>query len=98
MADVETDLPGLGELDGVAQEVGEDLSDPQRVALEATMQLGRVIDTEHEPLFLGRDLHQVHDILDQLSEIEGCLVELQLTSFDLGEIEDVVEDAKQGFG
>lgn len=91
------DGAALGELDGVADQVGEDLLQPLRVAL----QLDRGIPVDQADQFQlllvgGRSQHG-QGVLDQVAEIEREVFQNQLAGLDLREIEDLVDDPQQAF-
>ena len=48
----EPDFAALGELDGVVDEVGQDLAEPKRVAEQMLRDAGRDVGQELEPLFV----------------------------------------------
>ena len=88
----------VGELHGVADQIDENLPQPGHVADQnlgngVVHQAGQV-----EVLFgrLGRE--QIHGLLDAGVEFEGMMLQLELAGFDLGEVEDVVDDGQQRVG
>ena len=83
------------ELDGVADEIGEDLSQAQRVAQDPFRTVVRDLVGELEPLFLRVAGEHFHRVTDDLVEIEGQRLELELAGLDLREIEDVVDYPEQ---
>src|SRR5208282_1930732 len=91
------DLAAGGELDGVADEIGHHLADSAAVADEVAGNAGRVIEQEVEFLFRRLGGKHFADIFDYQAKIECDGFDLQLAGFDLGEIEDVVDDGEQGF-
>ncbi len=85
---------GQGEFDGVADDVHHHL--PQAPAIGDQRQ-GRAAEIRHQPhaaLFRHRR-HQLHRAVDQLLELDGLQAQLQLAGFDLGEIEDVVDEGEE---
>ena len=99
-----TDLPGLdpdldramvGELDGVADEVEEDLFQALGVAPQAPRQIG-ADDPQREALGPGRDPQQALELGQQRRQVEGTVLDLDPPGLDLGQVEDVVEEAQQG--
>ena len=94
-ADAHDDFALAGELDGVVDQVGQDLPDAHRVAGDRHRQIVWNVTDHFESFALGRLGKQVRDILDQLAEVEVDALDLQLAGFDLGEIEDVIDDVQQ---
>ena len=87
-------LAGLGELDGVADEVEQHLGEAPLVA-PAERQVGRDLDAQREPL-LGRQRLDGRD--DRLHHLrQRVVVERQgeLAGLDLGQVEHVVDQAEQ---
>ena len=88
-------LPLPGELDGVAQEVGQYLphatgiaaQPPQHIAAEQTPQL--------ETLLLGLERQQFHCSFHNRYKVEVNTLDGQFARFDLREIQDVVDDGQE---
>ena len=91
-------LAGLGELDGVADEVGEHLTQPAGVAHQRVGD--RLVHHRHqlEALVLGPLCEQLAHGLDRLPQVELQRLELEPPGLDLREVEDVVDDVQQRFG
>ena len=88
------DLAGLGELEGVADEVQEHLGDPPLVA-PAGRQVGRHGHAQRELLLGGERLHaRRHGLRDLLHGVVGE-GQRELAGLDLGEVEDVVDEAEE---
>ena len=87
---------GLGELYRIADEVQQDLAQTVAVADESRRQGGRDMGRKLEPLGLRARRHQFRNRLDELDHVEGLLDQFQLAGFDLGEVEDVVDQRQQG--
>ena len=87
-------LPGLGELDGVADEVEEDLAEPRRVAAERHR---RHVVGEVELDALARGLRPEHrlEAREQVAKLEVGALDLARARLDLREVEDVVQDVHQ---
>ena len=89
-------LADVGELDGVAAQVGEHLLQTHVVAQQA-MRQGRVDVVEHLDVLgahIGRQDHR--QITQQAVEAERPRVERHLAGLGLREVEDVVEQPQQG--
>ncbi len=88
----------LGELDGVAGQVEQDLLQAQVVADRRCRQ--RRVDAEQHFHLLGAHVgRQDHrQVAPQFIEAERMRVERQLAGFHLGKVQDVVEQAQQRTG
>src|SRR6185312_2283874 len=97
-ADVDHDLAALGELDGVADQVGQHLAQAAGIAGEAARQVRRDVGAEAQALLLGHLVEEVLDLFDDVAGVEGHHLQLDLAGLDLREIQDVVDDAEQRLG
>ena len=92
-------MTALGELDGVGQQVGEDLPQTQRIAPEMPRlpQQRRliVVAQQFDVLVLSSLTKQHQGVVHQLLHGAGNRLQRQLAGLDLGEVKDVVEDAQQ---
>ena len=91
------DRSGAAELDSVSHQISHHLADSPRISDQAARQRGRVLQDQIEVLLgrLGRE-HFV-DFFQYRTEVECQTFDGQLAGFDLGKIEDVVDDAQQSF-
>ena len=89
------DFPGLGELDGIADQVHQALAQALRVAEYAPRYLGFYIDDEFQALRGGLKRHGGADILDVGAQIELDGLQFQLAGFDLLRNQNVVDDGQQ---
>jgi len=92
------DFALLGKLDRVAEEVDQDLAHPGDIADDRGWSsfvdhVGQV-----EPFLGGAWRQQIQRRLDALPQVERLAFEGQLASFDLREVEDVVDDRQQRIG
>ena len=94
--DGEADLAIGGELDGVAEEVDQDLLQAQGVALHGTQGHRRWADAQGQALGAGGGRQQAVHSLEEGRRIEGPGLQAQLAGLDLGEVEDIVDDPQQG--
>ena len=90
--------PGGGEFHRVADQVGEDLLQAQRIAKKDPRESAIDIDEQLDALFRRLIDKDLHDPVEHLIEPEDPFLQLQLAGFDLGKIEDIVDDAEQGVG
>ena len=95
-ADLDQDIPSLGgEFEGVTDQVGQHLAQAQGIADQGDGDVG--IDLEHDldPLVLRYLAGEVRQVVQDLLQVEVHPLHGQLAGFDLGKVEDVVDDAEQ---
>ncbi|MNV10338.1 hypothetical protein D3C71_1008550 [compost metagenome] len=89
------DLALVGELDRVGQQVLHHLADPQRIAAHDRRQFALEGRHQGQPLGLGLGLERAGDPTVQVIHLHIDHVEAHLAGFDLGHVEDVVQQAQQ---
>ena len=89
------DLAALRELDGVADQVREDLTEAAGVAAQRSRHPGIHRAQQLHSLALRPLGQQLHDLLERQPRVEVDDLELEATGLDLREVEDVVEDRQQ---
>ena len=87
--------PLLGELDGVVDEVRQDLAEAERVAQQMLGDAGRDVRQELEPLVVRLLRGERGDRADDFVELEVGGFDVELAGLDLREVEDVVDDGQQ---
>jgi hypothetical protein len=90
--DADGDAAFFGELDGVADEVAEDLADAAVVAVDEGGQAGGDLGVDGEAGFSGAGAEEGADLVQAVAQGEGGVLDLDLAGFDLGEIEDVADE------
>ena len=96
--DFDDDFALVGELHGVADQIDQDLPQPGHVA-DQDLGNGVVHQAgEVEVLLGGLGRQQIQGLLDAGVEFEGMVFQFEFAGFDLGEVEDVVDDGQQGVG
>ena len=85
---------GLGELDGVGQQIDQHLLYRARVAVQVRQVVGQG-DAERELAGVRAAAHDGQDRLHQLRDRDLAFAQLQLAGVDLGQIENVVDDREQ---
>ena len=93
--DDQFDLAALGELHRVVGEVREDLLEAERVAHEAVRNAVLYAEDKLEPLLVGRVADDHGDLVEHAVEQEGEGLYGEHPCLDLGEVEDLVDDAQQ---
>ena len=96
--DAERDVALLGKLRRVVDEVRENLREAQRVAQEDFGNVGVHVDDEFNRFRGDTDLGKRRDLADDVVQHELRDFEFLLFRLDLGEVENVVDDAEQRLG
>mmetsp|Transcript_23833 Transcript_23833/g.61891 ORF Transcript_23833/g.61891 Transcript_23833/m.61891 type:complete len:265 (+) Transcript_23833:4351-5145(+) len=92
------DLAGLGELDGVGEQVEQNLLDAAAVAAQKGVDL-RVDVADDLQLLLGRDHHhRVERLLHRCRDVEVGALQVQLSRFDALQVQDVVNQLQKRVG
>ena len=86
-----------GELDGVVEQVREDLAEPEAVGDDASGYGIIEAADQLQPLTLCARCEQGHRLLDDRSQIARRAVQLELARLDLGDVEDVIDDRQEDF-
>ena len=93
----EADGTGLGELDGVAEEIEEDLAEAFFVGDDGIGQ-GRIgQEREFDGLGAGAGSDHVGDALEEGEEAEFGGGDFEFAGLDFGDVEDVVDDGEEVF-
>ena len=87
----------LGELDRIAGEVEQNLAQPRRVADHPRRQALVDIAADFEALCLGARPKQLDRLLDKGRERERPRREIEPAGFDLGEVENLLDQRQQRF-
>ena len=95
--DADDNFAGFGELDGVVAQVDQHLTQPQGVANEGCGYIWRGGKQKFQPFVFGFHAHQVGQVVHDVFKVEVNGFHAQLARFNLGEVEDVVDDAQQVF-
>ena len=88
----------FGEFDGVADQVGEDLLESQGIAHQGLGDTGVDVHQELDAVFGHLGMKDVHHPVEDLVQHEGPGFKGHLFGLDLGEVQDIVDDAQQGIG
>ena len=90
------DLAALGELDGVADQVDQDLAQPAGSPTRAVGHVGGDVAGQLQALARGRAGQRLHACRSSMSRrSKSIALEVELAGLDLREIEDVVDDRQQ---
>ncbi|MNM68093.1 hypothetical protein D3C81_796430 [compost metagenome] len=88
----------IGELQGIAEQVVENLPDPRRVATQQARQVGIQAGVKLQALVFGHGGMPAHDLLGQLQRAELHLLQRHLPGLDLRYVEDVADQLQQRRG
>ncbi|MND68543.1 hypothetical protein D3C80_599970 [compost metagenome] len=89
------DLALVSELDRVRQQILHHLADPQRIAAHDRRQFTLKGRHQSQPLGFGLGLERPGDPAMQVVHLHIDHIETHLAGFDLGHVEDVVQQAQQ---
>ena len=85
----------LGKLDGVAEQIDENLAQASGVASQRVRHVRIDIDDQFEALLVRPQCQRVRRVADGIARVEVDRVQLQFARLDLGEVQDVVDDGQQ---
>ena len=88
-------LASLRELDGVADQVEEQLPQPSRIADQPLRHRAADRQRQLQSLLMGARAQRAHSVPDRAARIERHALERQLAGLDLREVEDVVDQSQQ---
>ena len=97
-SDVDHHLALLGELQGIADEIDDDLPQADRVPLEHVGHVGRHVASQLQPLLVGAGRQGVERVAQVIAQAEGDGIEVQPPRLDLGKIKNVVDNGQQRMG
>ena len=95
---LDEDFPGLGELQGIAEQINQHLAQAQRVADQRAGHIGVPGDEQLDVLLGGPVRKQIRQFLQQGLKLEVRVLDVELAGLDLGEIQNIVDQAQQGIG
>ena len=93
--DLDTDLARVGELDGVAHQIEQDLTESARIADQRRRHVRRDAARQLQPLLVGPRREQLDAVFDGVAHGERHALERETAGFDLRDVEDVVDDRHQ---
>ena len=92
------DFSLIGELDGVADQVHQDLAQPRWITPHGARHLGCHLSEKLEMFFARAHGQQAGRRMHDLGNVEGNGLELEVIGLDLRVIENVVQNHEQRFG
>ncbi len=82
-------------LDGVVEQVHEDLTQPFLVRVHRDRQVGRPLAGEGEALFFRARPHEVGQPVQEPRQVKGGGTNLDRSRLDLGQVQDLVDQRQQ---
>ena len=98
LRDAQRDFAIFGELDGVADQVGQDLTDAAGVAQRMGRHFRQDFADQFDVFLVGAQRHRFQGFRDEAVQVEGNVFDEQFAGLDLREVENVVDDGEQRFG
>ena len=89
---------GLRELDGVGQQVDQDLAQPLLVGIDHDRQHRRPLEDEIDALGGGLQAEHADQLVEELAEANLVARQIQPAGLDLGDVEHAVDQAGQMIG
>ena len=87
--------PDSGELDGIADQIHQHLTQTPGIAAERAGNARRDVRHERQRFALDRATDQLDDAVDDRFELEFDDLELRAARLELREVEDIVDDPEQ---
>ena len=94
-AELDLDAAFLGELDGVADEVGDDLAEPHGVGFNHLRHVGGDGGAKLDALGVGARRQKLADVFHDVAHAGFTRLENERARFDLGEIEDLLDEREE---
>jgi hypothetical protein len=91
------DFAPLGELEGITDQIHENLANPRRIAGDAIGNVRCGLPRQLETALLRLPRERLQRLPDHFADVERNRVDFESSGFDLGEVEDVVDDAQERF-
>src|SRR6202043_2790917 len=90
-------LAAIGELNGVANQIDDDLADAPRVTEDGLSDIWLHFVNQFEPLLVRSETQRLHGLAQTFAQIERNGLNLQLAGLYLGKIQDIVDNRQQRF-
>ena len=98
VGNVQPDLALVRELDGIGQEIDEDLAQALFVGAHQRGQVRRAGELEAEPGGLRLQPHHGDNLVQKLVDVDRIRADLQAPGFDAGNVEQAVDEAGEMLG
>ena len=96
VGNVDSDSSGVGELQGVTQQIVEDLLQTQWIALQGKWQVCCPAKLECQLFFFGGIRKQGSAGIEQFIDGKGCVLKTQIAGLDFREDQNIIQDPQQG--
>src|ERR1700730_7421568 len=93
--DIENHLALPSELDGIADQIDDELSQPSGVSYKCSRDIGTNFVGEFQAFLVCPETECLHRVAKGVSQIELSRVDLELSGFDFRIIQDVIDQGKQ---
>ena len=88
--DANRHLALLGKFDGIPEQIEQHLPQPHRIPAQRSRHAVADQAGQLQPLAVGPFGIGLHALVDELTQVEVDDVDVELSRFDLGEVQDVV--------
>ena len=85
----------IGKLDRIGQEIDQDLAQPVLVGINRRRKPGRWLEGEFDAFGAGLQAEHVDELIEEFTQTHLVAVEVETSGFDLGNIEQAVDEARQ---
>ena len=93
--DIQFDVASFGELDGIVDQIDQNLPQTQRIANQVVRHIWSHMNQELQTLFMGLESHHGHHIAEHVIQPERYVLDDQFVRLDFREVENIVDDAEQ---
>ena len=94
--DAQGDAAFAGELDGIRQQIEQDLAQHARIEQDQPRQFG-IVEVQAHPPFFGTQAHHLDHLRQQFRQINFFRTHLHRARFDLGKFQHIVDQSQQMF-
>ena len=98
IADIEAHRAAIGELDGIRQQVDEDLAQALFIGAHVTRHHAGALMLEGQALGKRLRAEHVDDLVEKVLQVDFVGIDLQAARLDLGNVEKTVDQAGEMFG
>ena len=95
--DFDADAAFFGELDGIAHQVGDHLTQAAFIGQDLQRHVGRDDGGDFHALGLAARAQKLGDVAQHGAQVDLVLVQVQHAGFDLGEVQDIADQGQQCF-
>ncbi|MNN05824.1 hypothetical protein D3C81_1185960 [compost metagenome] len=96
-ANRDADMPGIGKLDGIADQIREHLLEAHRINQYVTADCGVDIELQHQTLLPGQAVEHPRYGFDQFAQVGTFGRKTDMPRLDANHIEDIADQLQQAF-